>query len=67
MDQSHGSPYDRGSADAYYRRSRDPHYWPEGTYQGTRVEAADMTAQQLAQYEQGYQEQVASGDFKDWG
>lgn len=64
MDRSHGSAYDRGSADAYYRRPRDPHVWPQGTYQGTRVEAAEMTAQQLAEYEQGYQDQLESGDFK---
>lgn len=24
-DQSHGSPYDRGIADSYYRRERVPH------------------------------------------
>lgn len=64
MDRSHGSAYDRGSADAYYRRPRDPHVWPQGTYQGTRVEAAEMTAQQLAEYEQGYLDQLESGDFK---
>ena len=39
----HGSPSDRGSADAYYGRPYDPHYWPEGTYKGTRVSAKDMT------------------------
>lgn len=27
----HGSPQDRGSADAYYSRRFDPHWWPEGT------------------------------------
>lgn len=64
MDTSHGSPYDRGSADAYYRRPRDPHYWPNGTYEGARVEAKDMTSLQRAEYEKGYAEQV---DFKDWG
>ena len=66
MDQSHGSPYDRGSADAYYRRPRDPHWWPQGTGVGTRVQESDMTPEQLAQYEQGYLEQLASGDFKEY-
>ena len=23
----HGGPYDRGSADSYYGRGRDPHYY----------------------------------------
>ena len=32
-----GSPKDRGSADAYYGRPFDPHYWPEGTYKGAMV------------------------------
>ena len=34
-DESHGSPFDRGSADAYYGRPKDPHSWPYGTYKGT--------------------------------
>lgn len=33
-DQRHGGPYDRGSADAWYGRDFDPHYWPQGTYNG---------------------------------
>ena len=27
---SHGSPFDRGSSDAYYYRGRSPHYWTNG-------------------------------------
>ena len=46
----HGGPYDRGSADSYYGRGRDPHYYPLGTYNGDRVEAYDMTAKQIAEY-----------------
>ena len=37
----HGGPYDRGGADSYYRRSFDPHYWPDGTGFGVRI---DITA-----------------------
>ena len=33
---SHGSPFDRGGADSYYRRGFDPHWYPGGTYQGER-------------------------------
>ena len=34
----HGSPTDRGSADRYYGRPYDPHWYPEGTGNGKRVE-----------------------------
>ena len=27
-DSRHGSPFDRGSADSWYRRPRDPHFLP---------------------------------------
>jgi hypothetical protein len=60
----HGSPEDRGGADAYYGRAIDPHYWPDGTYNGKRVEAAQMTATQCEEYYQAY---LAQDYFKDWG
>ena len=60
----HGSPQDRGSADAYYGRPFDPHWWPEGTLKGTRIEAKDMTAGQLYEYRYGYEKEE---DRKDWG
>ena len=65
-DQSHGSPFDRGSADSYYGRPRDPHYWPEGTYNGTKVEEKDMTPEQVEAYYAGYQYNEEFGGKKDW-
>ena len=62
----HGSPYDRGSADSYYGRSFDPHYWPQGTYNGTRVELASMTAQEITAYSAGYTHNELFGDKKSW-
>ncbi len=62
MNKSHGSPYDRGSADAYYGRPMDPHKYPNGTYHGDRV--TDLTDKEVAQYNRGYLEQT---DRKDWG
>ena len=62
----HGSPYDRGSADSYYGRSFDPHYWPQGTYNGTRVEMARMTAYEITAYTAGYRDNEESGDFKEY-
>jgi hypothetical protein len=61
----HGGPYDRGSADAYYRRPRHPHKYPNGTYNGEEV--TDLTDEELEAYNAGYDDQVESGDFKDWG
>ena len=42
-DTKHGSPYDRGSADYYYGRGRNPHYYPNGTGNAPRVKVEDMT------------------------
>ena len=63
----HGSPWDRGSADSYYRRARQPHWWPQGTGHGTRIEQADMTAEQIIEYNEGYDWNEAHGDKKNWG
>ena len=54
-----GSPKDRGGADCYYGRPADPHYYPNGTYNGERVEAKDMTGGQIAAYMHEYN----TGDF----
>lgn len=63
----HGGAYDRGSADAYYQRPRDPHYYTGDTYNSTKIPSQDMSAEELAAYEQGYADQVESGDFKYYG
>ena len=62
--EGHGSPSDRGSADAYYGRPYDPHYWPEGTYKGIRVSASDMTDEQKNTYRDAY---YSEDNRKDWG
>jgi hypothetical protein len=62
----HGSPADRGSADSWYRRPRDPHYWPDGSYNGTRVEAINMTAAELDAYNSGYDAGERSGFHKEY-
>ena len=65
-EQTHGNAFDRGSADSYYNRPRDPHMWPEGTYKGTRVEAVAMSADELEAYHAGYDYNEAYGDKKSW-
>jgi hypothetical protein len=60
----HGSPQDRGSADAYYGRGYCPHYWPSGTGVGMQVFEHEMTEQQIAEYKYGY---ANEDNRKDWG
>jgi hypothetical protein len=63
--QRHGGPYDRGSADSYYGRGFDPHYYTGATYSSVRVAVGPGTPQYEA-YEAGYTENEASGNFKYW-
>jgi hypothetical protein len=65
-DATHGSPFDRGSADSYYSRPQDPHFYPEGSYNGDRVEAKDMTLAQMRAYFRGYEYNDQFGDKKSW-
>jgi hypothetical protein len=65
-DTRHGSPFDRGSADSHYGRSRNPHYFPDGTYQGERVGKDAMTPAQVQAYLAGYQWNEQFGDKKEW-
>ena len=66
MNSKHGSPYDRGSADSYYRRGPEPHWYPEGTYKGERVTEERMTAAQIAEYYAGFDCNERMQNFKEW-
>lgn len=61
--QRHGGPYDRGSADAYYGRLWDPHFYLGDTYSSQRVALADMTAEEITAYTAGYNN---THERKDW-
>ena len=65
-DKRHGGPYDRGSADSYYRRPIQPHYYKANTYTSERVEEAQMTGEEIAAYMAGYRENKQEGNFKEW-
>ena len=65
-DTRHGGPYDRGSADAWYRRSFNPHYYVGDTYSTPRIEMAQMTAEEITAYTVGYRDQEATGDHKEF-
>ena len=60
-ERTHGCPYDRGSADAYYGREPTPRYWVNGHGRngGTVYE---LTYEQQEAYAQGYFNQTT---FKD--
>jgi hypothetical protein len=59
-DQSHGSPYDRGSADSYYDRPKNPHKKANG-------ETVKLTdPDEIAAYEAGYEDNEKSNNKKQW-
>ena len=65
-DQRHGGPFDRGAADSYYNRGRDPHYFEGATYSSPRCSQAGMTAEEIEAYNAGYDWNEELGDKKDW-
>ena len=67
INKRHGGPWDRGSADSYYRRGFDPHYYTGNSYSTDRIEASLMTEEEIAEYKTGYDDNERSGNFKDWG
>ena len=66
IDTRHGGPYDRGSADSYYRRPRNPHFYAGATAQSPRIEEACMTPDEIAAYHAGYDDNEEHGDYKEW-
>jgi hypothetical protein len=66
-DKRHGGPYDRGSADSYYQRGYNPHYFVGDTYNSERVEMEDMTPQQITEYTKGYSDnEMIPSSRKEW-
>ena len=63
----HGGPFDRGSADSYYHRGIEPHYYVEGTSTSPRIEEVQMTEKEISDYMAGYEWNEQFGDKKDWG
>jgi len=60
----HGGLFDRGSADSYYCRPRDPHWYPEGSYNGEPVES--LTEAEIQEYLAGYDHNEQYGHKKSW-
>ena len=64
--QEHGNAFDRGSADSYYGRPRDPHCYPQGTYKGDKI-VFEAGTEGYEAYMAGYDYNEQHGDKKDWG
>ena len=60
----HGGLFDRGSADSYYGRPRDPHWYPEGTGHGQPV--TELNETEIQEYLAGYDYNERHGDKKSW-
>jgi hypothetical protein len=67
FDTRHGGPFDRGSADSYYGRPRDPHYFKGGTHNSEKVTLEQMSFAEILAYNTGYDYNEQYGDKKDWG
>lgn len=62
---THGSPFDRGSADSYYHRPRNPHKGGSGGKLGW-TPITDLTPEEKEAYHAGYDWNEEYGDKKEW-
>ena len=62
----HGGPFDRGSADYYYGRDFNPHYYIGDTYNSPRVNESSMTLEEVEAYKAGWDDAEANKDRKEW-
>jgi len=65
-DSRHGGPFDRGSADSWYSRPRDPHFYLGDSYSSREVGRDLMTKDQIDAYLAGYDYNEQHGGKKDW-
>jgi len=65
--ERHGGPWDRGTADFWYGRPYEPHFFKGATYSTDKIELKDMTAAEIAAYTNGFKTAEADGSQKDWG
>lgn len=61
----HGGCFDRGAADSYYGRPRDPHYYVGATHATPAI--TTLTTEEIEAYHAGYDYNEEYGDKKDWG
>lgn len=65
-DASHGSPFDRGSADSWYSRGIDPHFYPNGTGNLPRIGQGLMSTADIEAYHAGYEFNEQFGGKKEY-
>ena len=65
-DSRHGGAFDRGSADSWYSRPFQPHFYREGSYDSELVELADMTVEEILAYRAGYAHNEQFGGKKSY-
>jgi hypothetical protein len=63
-DTTHGSPFDRGSADSWYHRPQNPHKGGVGGESGPRIEK--LLEEEIQAYLAGYEWNERFGGKKDW-
>lgn len=61
----HGGPADRGSADRYYGLPCRPHYYLGAYLQSRRIEADEMSPEQIAEYTAAWHGETDRKDFGD--
>ena len=64
FDTRHGGCFDRGSADSYYGRPVQPHYYIGATLSSEKV--TSLTMEEVQEYLAGYAWNEQFGDKKDW-
>lgn len=64
--ERHGGPFDRGTADSWYSRPKDPHYFVGATAVTAKVEIKDMTESEVVEYLAGYEWNEDFGGKKEW-
>ena len=65
-DARHGGAFDRGAADSWYCRPREPHYFLGATYSTPEVRPA-IHSEEYEAYLAGYDWNERFGGKKDWG
>lgn len=63
-DNRHGGPFDRGSADSWYDRPSNPHYFVGGSYDTEAI--TELTDEERDAYLAGYAWNEEFGGKKSW-
>jgi hypothetical protein len=61
INREHGSPFDRGGADSYYRRRQMPHKMV-----GAEQVWLIPDSEEWKEYMEGYQINESIGNYKEW-